>query len=257
MARLADRFALVFLPLTLAIAGGAWLLSGDPVRALAVLVVATPCPLILAVPVAIISGVSRCAARGVLVKGGGALETLARVRTVLFDKTGTVTGGRARLIDMKVQPRHDPSEVLRLAASLDQGSRHVIAEALVAAAQERGLTLELPAAAKEAAGSGIEGSVGGHQVVVGGWDFVTGKLASSPFQARIGNWIRTDGTVGVLVAHRRRRSPAPSSSPTRLGPRPEPSCAACARRASTASFLPRATAPTSRQAWRPSLASTR
>ena len=200
MARMADRFALVFLPVTLAIAGGAWLLSGDPVRALAVLVVATPCPLILAVPVAIISGVSRCAARGVLVKGGGALETLARVRTVLFDKTGTVTGGRARLIDMKVHPEYDASEVLRLAASLDQGSRHVVADALVAAARERGLALEPPTAAKEAAGSGMEGSVGDHKVVVGGWDFVTGKLASSPFQAEIGSWIRTDGTVGVLVA---------------------------------------------------------
>ena len=200
MARMADRFALVFLPLTLAVAGGAWLLSGDAVRALAVLVVATPCPLILAVPVAIVSGVSRCAGKGVLVKGGGALETMARVRTVLFDKTGTLTGGQARLVDVKVRPDCDPSEILQLAAALDQGSKHVVAEALVAAARERGLRLDLPAAAKEVAGSGIEGRIGDHDVLVGGWSFVTGRLAPTPFQADIGRWIRKDGTIAVLVA---------------------------------------------------------
>ena len=98
MVRLADRYALWFLAATILIAGAAWLATGDPIRALAVLVVATPCPLILAVPVAIISGVSRAAKRGVLVKGGGALEALARVRTVVIDKTGTLTEGRARLV---------------------------------------------------------------------------------------------------------------------------------------------------------------
>src|SRR6266700_6608323 len=89
--RLADRYALLFLPLTLAVAAGAWLASGDPVRALAVLVVATPCPLILAAPVAIVAGISREARRGLIVKGGGALETLARARVVVLDKTGTLT----------------------------------------------------------------------------------------------------------------------------------------------------------------------
>lgn len=199
MARLADRFALLFLPLTLAIAGAAWLATGEPVRALAVLVVATPCPLILAVPVAIISGVSRCARGGVLVKGGAALETLARVRTVLFDKTGTVTGGTARLIDMKIRHDQNPSEVLRLAASLDQGSQHVIAQALVSAAAERELDLEMPQAAREHAGSGIEGRVAGSDVIVGGWDFVTSKLPASTFLSEVSDWIRRDGTVAVLV----------------------------------------------------------
>src|SRR5688500_20093674 len=105
MAPLADRLALAFLGVTLAIAGAAWLSTGDPVRALAVLVVATPCPLILAVPVAIISGVSRIAKRGVLVKGGAALEALARVRVVVIDKTGTLTEGRARLVT--IEPAND------------------------------------------------------------------------------------------------------------------------------------------------------
>ena len=98
MVRLADRYALWFLAATILVAGATWIATGDPVRALAVLVVATPCPLILAVPVAIISGVSRAAKRGVLVKGGGALEALAQVRTIVIDKTGTLTEGRARLV---------------------------------------------------------------------------------------------------------------------------------------------------------------
>ena len=94
--RLADRYALLFIPVTLVIAGLAWAISGDPVRALAVLVVATPCPLILAAPIAIVAGISRAAKRGIIVKGGGALETLARGTVLLFDKTGTLTAGVPR-----------------------------------------------------------------------------------------------------------------------------------------------------------------
>lgn len=93
LVRLADRYAVLFLPLTLAVSGLSWLISGDPVRALAVLVVATPCPLILAAPVAIVAGISRAARRGIIVKSGGALETLARGETLVLDKTGTVTAG--------------------------------------------------------------------------------------------------------------------------------------------------------------------
>ena len=94
-ARLADRAAFLFTPLAIGVAGVAWLLTDDPLRGLAVMVVATPCPLILGVPVAIVSGLSRCAGRGVLIKGGGALEMLARVRTLFLDKTGTLTAGHA------------------------------------------------------------------------------------------------------------------------------------------------------------------
>ena len=102
--RLADRYALVFLPITLAVAGVAWFISGDVLRSLAVLVAATPCPLILAAPVAFIAGVAQSARRGILVKGGGALEALARAHTVLFDKTGTLTVGGARLLSIEVAP---------------------------------------------------------------------------------------------------------------------------------------------------------
>ena len=139
MARLADRFAMVFLALTVVLAGGAWLWSGDPIRALAVLVVATPCPLILAVPVAIVSGVSRAAKAGVLVKGGRALETLARVRALVIDKTGTLTHGQARIVGIRPVAGFPPERLLQFAASLDQASKHVIARALVSEAQARGL----------------------------------------------------------------------------------------------------------------------
>lgn len=201
MVRLADRYALLFLVVTLLIAGAAWALSTDPVRGLAVLVIATPCPLILAVPVAIISGVSRCAKKGVLVKGGGALEQLAGVRTVLFDKTGTLTDGRARLLEIKSRDDIDSLELLRLAASLDQSSPHVVAQALVTAARERGLRLDTPSNVREQPGSGVTGTVGTHEVVVGGWQFVKAHAAADATLARdVETWIRRDGTVAVVVA---------------------------------------------------------
>ncbi|WP_174552541.1 heavy metal translocating P-type ATPase [Sinorhizobium glycinis] len=198
--RLADRYALVFLVVTLLLAGGAWATSGEPVRALAVLVIATPCPLILAVPVAIIAGVSRCAGKGVLVKGGGALEVLARMKTVVLDKTGTITDGRARLIEVKTRTDLDPLEVLRSAASLDQGSHHVIARALVAAARERGLELVAPTELREAAGSGVSGNIDGHDIEVGGWDFISERIDETAFSRDIREWIRRDGIVSVLTA---------------------------------------------------------
>ncbi|MFD7639355.1 heavy metal translocating P-type ATPase [Kitasatospora sp. NPDC059795] len=139
--RLADRYAAWFLPVALAAAALAWLLSGDAVRAVAVLVVATPCPLLLAAPVAIVSGISRAARRGVVVRDGAALETLGRARTVCLDKTGTLTTGRPHAFDIATAPGHTPAEVLALAAAVDQYSPHVLAEAITAAAAERDLTL--------------------------------------------------------------------------------------------------------------------
>ena len=176
MVRLADRFAMWFLALTVTFATAAWLLTGDPIRAVAVLVVATPCPLILAVPVALVAGLSRAARQGVLIKGARALETMARITTLVLDKTGTLTDGRPGVVAIRAAEGFEPDEVLRLAASLDQASKHPIAQALVSAAQARGLSLDLPAKAVEAAGDGIEGSVGGHAVVVGGRSFVAHRL---------------------------------------------------------------------------------
>lgn len=200
MVRLADRFALGFLAVTLALAGGAWALSGEAVRALAVLVIATPCPLILAVPVAIISGISRCAGRGVLVKDGGALETLAKVRIALLDKTGTLTGGRPRLVEIRVRDGFLPDELLQLAASVDQGSAHVVAEALVEAAAAKGLALDTPGEVSEDPGSGITGKLRGRQVVVGGRNFVAARSEGDRFGSELDEWARRPGTVVVAVA---------------------------------------------------------
>ncbi|WP_246669141.1 heavy metal translocating P-type ATPase [Ancylobacter sp. TS-1] len=199
MARLADRFALGFLAVTLTMAGLAWAISGDSVRALAVLVIATPCPLILAVPVAIISGISRCARHGVLVKDGGALETLAKVRTVLLDKTGTLTGGRPRIVGIRSRGGLAEDELLRLAASLDQSSAHVVAEALVMAATERGLALDVPSEVRESPGAGIAGRVGDREVALGGWDFVAAATGAAPDDGLVG-WTLRPGTVAVVVA---------------------------------------------------------
>ena len=172
--RLADRYALLLLPATLLLAGAAWLLSGNPIRGLAVLVAATPCPLILAAPVAFIAGVSRAARLGILIKGGGPLEALARTHTVMFDKTGTLTVGGARLVAVETAPGESADNVLQLAGSLEQASHHVVAAAIVSAALARGLTLEAPDQVRETMGSGLEGRVRGKQVRVGSHQLVCG-----------------------------------------------------------------------------------
>ncbi|WP_431272695.1 heavy metal translocating P-type ATPase [Dankookia sp. P2] len=207
MARLADRWALGFLGVTLLIVGAAWLVSADPRRALAVLVVATPCPLILAVPVALIAGLSRAARAGVLVKSGAALELLGRVRVLLLDKTGTLTEGRVRLLETRPAGNMAPAELLRLAASLDQVSGHPVAIGLVEAARSAGLVLTIPEAVREEAGSGIAGRVGGRAVALGGAGFVaahgwpdagTAKDAQAPGALRV--CVTVDGApAGLLV----------------------------------------------------------
>jgi len=169
--RMADRYAAFFLPVTTVVALLAWAFSGDPVRALAVFVVATPCPLILAAPIALMSGLSRTARAGIVVKGGGALERLGSARTVLLDKTGTITLGHPkfdRVISLNGLPE---DEILLLAASLDRFSAHPLAAALVEGADQHGLRLSLPEQVQESFGHGIEGVVEGRHVVLGsaGW----------------------------------------------------------------------------------------
>lgn len=173
--RMADRFALIMLPLTLAVAGAAWWASGDPVRALAVLVVATPCPLILAAPVAFLGGVSRAAKLGILMKGSGALEALANVRTVIFDKTGTLTSGGAELIEQETAPGRDPDDMLSLLASLEQASHHVLAETIVTLARKREIPLHEPRSVTEKRGSGLEGVILGKRIRLGSRAYATGR----------------------------------------------------------------------------------
>ena len=199
-ARLAGRYALMFVPLSLAVAVAAWASARDPMRALAVLVVATPCPLILAVPVAIVAGMSRCARRGVLVKGGAVLEKLAEAKFLFFDKTGTLTGGRARLAAIEPASGFEAAEVLRLAASLDQLSQHAIAQAVVAAARARGLELSMPAGVEETAGEGVRGVVEGRDVIVGNHAFAAAAAPDAVWSSRLVRRIGYEGAAGVFVA---------------------------------------------------------
>jgi len=198
--RLADRYALLFVPLALGMAGLAWALSGDPVRALSVLVVATPCPLLLAVPIAIVAGISRAARRGIIVKGGGALESLARARVLLFDKTGTLTAGRPHLADVVTAPGWTADDVLRVAASLEQVSPHVLASSIVGGARERGVVLVLPDGVVEVPGSGVSGHVGGRAVLAGTPDFASGGAGLPSWARDVRRRVSLEGATSVFVA---------------------------------------------------------
>jgi heavy metal translocating P-type ATPase len=199
--RMADRYAGFFLPATLLLAGAAWAVSGDPVRALAVVVVATPCPLILAAPIALVSGLSRAARFGVIVKGAGAIETLGQARTVLFDKTGTLTVGTPEVREIFTRDGVEQGELLRLAASIDRMSAHVLGEALVRSAADEGLALSAPAQVREEPGQGISGEVSGRTVVVGSRTFLRGAGVPADEVASAGMMTgRGSGEAHALVA---------------------------------------------------------
>ena len=197
MVRLADRYAVGFLGVTLATAAIAWTVGGAS-RAVAVLVVATPCPLILAAPVAMVSGLSRAAKRGVVVKGGAVLERLATCTTLLIDKTGTMTEGHPVLTDVVCSGSLPAHRILELAASLDQVSPHILASAVVRAALDQGCELILPDEVEEVSGQGIRGVVGDSRVTVGkaSWSGVSG----APTWARSARRkARLDGALTVFV----------------------------------------------------------
>ena len=202
--RLADRFAVPFTVVSLLIAGVAWWASGDPVRFAEVLVLATPCPLLIAAPVAYLGGMSRSARAGVIVKGGATLEALAHTQSVAFDKTGTLTHGQPELAAVDVVGGADPDEVLRLAASAEQSSSHVLAAGVIRAAHDRGLALLTVDSASEVATHGVEAVIGGHTVRVGKLGFLRevdpsasfGELAAGHTAVAVG----VDGRfVGSLI----------------------------------------------------------
>ena len=198
--RAADRFAIAFVPLTLILAGVAWLVSGDPVRAVAVFVVATPCPLLLAAPIAIMSGLSRCSRAGVVVKGGAVLERLAAGRILLFDKTGTLTQGRPTVVEVVLaDDRLRAEEFVSLAASLDQVSPHVLASAIVTHARGRGYELAMPEDVHEVTGYGLEGRVNGRNVRLGKARWIVGD-ASPAWVRQVRRRAAFDGSLTVFVA---------------------------------------------------------
>ena len=206
--RLADRYSAAFLAIAALTAGLAWAISGDPVRAVAVLVVATPCPLILAAPVAIVAGLSRAARFGVVIKGGAALERLADGEVLLFDKTGTLTAGQPIVVGIHTPDATVGRDALRLAACLDQVSPHVLATAIVKAARQQNVALPLPTGVTETAGQGIRGTVEGHDVWVGtlGWlgdgldqRFARAQRRRADRESRLTIFVRVDETIAAVL----------------------------------------------------------
>jgi heavy metal translocating P-type ATPase len=174
--RVADRYAVWFTPVTLAVCALAWLASGDPNRILAVLVVATPCPLILATPVAVIGGISRAAARSVIFRHGEAIEQLGQVDVALFDKTGTLTIGHPAVARVLVEPPLSRSDFLRLTAAVEQGSGHLLARTVVEAANAEGIELPVATGIRDQHGQGVSGMVEGKRVTIGALAWV-GEMA--------------------------------------------------------------------------------
>ncbi|SEM92170.1 heavy metal translocating P-type ATPase [Cryobacterium luteum] len=214
--RLADRYAVPFTVGSLALAGLAWALSGDPVRFAEVLVVATPCPLLLAAPVAFMGGMSRAARNGIIVKGAGVLEALSRARTVVFDKTGTLTYGTPAITEVRPEAGFTADELLTLAASAEQYSSHVLAASVIGAAHERGLTLHTADSASEAATFGVEARFGDGTVRVGKLTFITDEAADATATHLAGGelamYVAVDGRfAGSIVASDRVRANARQS----------------------------------------------
>ncbi len=170
--RMADRFAVPFTMVSFLIAGSAWFVSGDPVRFLQVLVVATPCPLILAAPIALISGMSRSAKNGIIVRTGSAMERLAELQTIAFDKTGTLTIGVPNVSTIHANKGFTKNEVLTYAASLEQSSNHILAKAVVQHAEQKHLSVRPAKHVRESAGHGITGRMNGKTIAVGRLSFL-------------------------------------------------------------------------------------
>ena len=166
MRRLGDRLGAIYTPIALAVALLAWMISGESLRFLAVLVIATPCPLLLAIPIAIIGTISLCARRAIIVKSPVVLERIAECRTAIFDKTGTLTYGRPLLVEQLIGPGFTQEEVLTLVAGLERYSKHPLARAIIAAAKAEGISLPESTAVSEAPGQGLRGTVSGRQVQI-------------------------------------------------------------------------------------------
>jgi heavy metal translocating P-type ATPase len=196
--RLADRYAVWFTPATLLVCGIAWLASGDPARALAVLVVATPCPLILATPIAIIGGINRAARRQIIMRTGGALERLSRVRAAVFDKTGTLTVGRPEVTRVIPVEPQTASTLLQLIGSVEQHSGHALARSVVAAASTGG-RLTTPTRVSEEPGRGITGTVGDHTVSVGSRGYIAERATDMTNGSM--NGTQSPTTIALLRAY--------------------------------------------------------
>src|SRR6185312_10041841 len=164
MRRLGDQLGAIYTPVALVIAILAWVISGEPIRFLAVLVIATPCPLLIAIPVAIIGSISLAARRSIVIKNPAVLEQISSCRTAIFDKTGTLTYGEPKLVEQIIAPGFAQKEILKLAGSLELYSKHPLARAILAEAKAEGLPLEQATEVNEPPGQGLRGTVSGRQV---------------------------------------------------------------------------------------------
>jgi heavy metal translocating P-type ATPase len=204
MVRLADRYAIPFTALAYALGAVAWIVSGSPTRFAEVLVVATPCPLLIAAPVAFLGGMSQAAKSGIIVKYAGVLEQLGKVRTAAFDKTGTLTYGRPSLVSIVTADSMGQDELLRLAGSAEQYSSHVLAASVMEAATTRGLRFETASEALEHATHGVRAVFDGREVVVGKPAFVAeyapGVVETDLHSAQLGIYVGVGGVyVGAMV----------------------------------------------------------
>lgn len=194
--RLADRYSVPFTIISFVIAGGAWIVSGDSMRFLQVLVVATPCPLILGAPIALISGISRAARHGIIVKNGGAIERLAIVKTMAFDKTGTLTIGKPKVSKITAFNKFKASEVLAYASAIELSSNHILAQAVVDESEARKLKLPKVKDVKEISGKGLIGFIGNKKVMIGKYSFITSHKLTIPAQLKAST---LTNTTSILV----------------------------------------------------------
>jgi heavy metal translocating P-type ATPase len=201
--RLADRYSIPFTLISFVVAGAAWLVSGEAVRFLEVLVVATPCPLLLGAPIALISGMGRAAKRGVIVKTGSALEQLAAAETIAFDKTGTLTKGEPVVDRVETFNKFTKHEVLAHAAALEQNSNHILAQAIVEAAAKQNVKVPKVKQVKELSGRGLAGRIGGKDVLVGRLKFINEAgiplPKTLPEQAMTATYVAINGELAGLI----------------------------------------------------------
>jgi heavy metal translocating P-type ATPase len=195
--RLADRYSVPFTITAYLIAGAVWYISGDSMRFLEVIVVATPCPLLLAAPIAFISGMSRASKYGIIVKNGSALERLASIQTIAFDKTGTLTKGHPQVSAVTAYNAYKQTEVLSFAASLEQNSTHVLAQAIVSAADQKNLKYVKAKHVSEAAGHGLQAHLKGKDVLVGRLDFMTDHNVTMPRNFKHASVTQTAAYVAI------------------------------------------------------------
>jgi heavy metal translocating P-type ATPase len=195
--RLADRYSVPFTLVSFAIAGMVWVASGEAIRFLQVIIVATPCPLLLAAPIALISGMSRASKYGIIIKNGTALEKLADIQTMAFDKTGTLTKGEPVVAKVTAFGSYKQNDVLSVAASLEQSSNHILARAIVTAADKKDVSYGKAKHVSEAAGHGLSARVKNQAVVIGRHDFMLEHDVTMPTAFKVGDVAQTATYVAV------------------------------------------------------------